>query len=284
MHIRNPMEWVFGQFAAKSPITTATAAEYWPEQRLNLPQVRQISRADVGEALRRGWSDFSAARTDVLFFCLIYPVLALFITAADAWGNILPLLFPTASGFALVGPFFAVGLYEMSRQRERTGKIRWLDSFNILRSPSIGAIAGLGLGLIALFLAWLAVALGIYNATLGPVPPASVLRFLQEMLTTGAGFAMIGFGILAGSVFAVGVLVISVISFPLLLDRPVGLRTAVATSVAAVRQNPGPLALWGVVVAVGLVLGSLPCFIGLIVILPVLGHASWHLYRRIVPD
>ncbi len=281
MHIRNPLEWVFGQLAVKGGIATATAEEYWPEQRLH-PQVRRISLADMGEALRRGWEDFSAARTDVLFFCLIYPVLALFITAADAWGNILPLLFPTASGFALVGPFFAVGLYEMSRQRERTGKIRWVDSFNVLRSPSAGAILVLGLGLIALFLAWLGVARLIYNFTLGPQPPTSLLGFAQSVFTTGAGLTMIGLGVLAGGVFAVGVLVVSVISFPLLLDRPVGLRTAVATSGVAVRQNPGPLGLWGVLVAMGLVLGSLPCFIGLIVILPVLGHASWHLYRRIV--
>ncbi len=283
MHIRNPMEWVVAQLEAPGLLGRAPPETYWPAtQQAGAPEIQKITLADLREAMRRGLHDFAAARTDVMFLCLIYPVLGLFIAAAEAQRGVLPLLFPTAAGFALVGPFFAIGLYEMSRQRELTGKLSWRDTFNVLQSPAIGSIAGLGLLLIALFLAWLAVAQGIYDVTLGPAPPVSAWRFVQEVLSTPAGWAMIGLGLSVGVMFAVGVLAISVVSFPLLLDRPVGLGTAIATSLTAVRRNPVQLGLWGLLVVAALFVGMLPCFIGLIVVLPVLGHATWHLYRRVV--
>jgi uncharacterized membrane protein len=243
--------------------------------------VQKIHVADLINALRSGVQDFAAARTDLVMFLLIYPVIGLFIAAADAHVGLVPLLFPTASGFTLIGPFFALGLYEMSRQREITGKTSWLDTFKVIHSPSIGAIAGLGLLLIALFALWLVVALGIYDVTMGPQPPASFRAFVQAFFTTNAGWAMIALGFSVGAVFAVVVLATSVVSFPLLLDQPVGLGVAIKTSLKAVRRNPVPLGVWGLIVAGSLALGALPCFIGLIVVLPVLGHATWHLYRCI---
>jgi uncharacterized membrane protein len=170
----------------------------------------------------------------------------------------------------------------MSRQRELTGSIRWLDVFNVIRSPSILSIAALGLILIGMFLLWLALAQEIYQITLGPASPPSIGAFLTALFTTGAGWAMIILGCAAGGIFAIAVLAISVVSFPLLLDRPVGLATAIGTSLKAVSRNPGPMALWGFIVAAGLVVGCLPAFIGLVVVLPVLGHSTWHLYRRLV--
>jgi len=282
MHIRNPFEWLFAH-SDPAAIGSARPAEYWPARALRQtkPEARKITLADLRDAIALGVRDFSESRTDVLFVCLIYPIAAFFIAGADADGKLLPLLFPTASGFALLGPFCAIGLYEMSRRREITGQMRWLDVTGVIRSPSIGAIAGLGVLLIALFLAWLVAAEGIYNITLGPRPPASTAAFLHAVLTTPHGWAMIALGVLVGAVFAVAVLAISVVSFPLLLDRPVSLRTAIATSLQALQRNPVPLLLWGLLVAV---VGALPIFIGLIVVLPVLGHASWHLYRKLIPS
>ena len=161
--------------------------------------------------------------------------------------------------------------------------MRWVDAFGVLRSPSIGSIMLLGLMLIALFLLWLVVAQVIYLVTLGPQPPASVASFISDVFTTGAGWALIIVGIGVGFLFALLVLAVSVVSFPLLLDRNVGIGTAVSTSMRAVAANPGVMALWGLIVAGGLVLGSLPLFVGLVVVLPVLGHATWHLYRKVVP-
>jgi uncharacterized membrane protein len=284
MHIRHPVEWLFDQFGdVTEEVGTASPAEYWPATHAaDAPMVGRITTADIKASLKSGLQDFAAARTDVIFMCLIYPIIGLFIAAVTARGELLPLLFPTATGFALIGPLFAVGLYEMSRRRELTGKIRWLDTFAVLRSPAIVSIICLGLVLIGIFLLWLATAQAIFNLTLGPVPPASIAAFATALFTTTAGWAMIGIGMAAGGIFAVSVLAISAVSFPLLLDHPVGIATAINTSLQAVRHNPGPMALWGLIVATGLFLGSLPCFIGLVVVLPILGHATWHLYRHLV--
>ncbi len=283
MHIRNPVEWVLGQFHATEMLGSAAPEAYFATADSGAPLVRRIRLADVFRALRLGWEDFTAARTDLIMLWLIYPVMAAYLVAADIYGQLIPLLFPVASGFALVGPLFAIGFYEMSRQRELTGQMHWRDGFNVLRSPAIGAIAGMGLVLIALFLAWLAVAELVYATTLGPMPPPGWLPFISAVFTTPRGWEMIVLGVGLGAVFAVLVLVIASISFPLLLDRPATLGTAIRTSVLAATRNPAPLALWGATVASGLVLGAIPAFAGLIVVLPVLGHGTWHLYRTMVP-
>jgi uncharacterized membrane protein len=171
----------------------------------------------------------------------------------------------------------------MSRRREQGHAISWADAFGVVRAPAFGAILVLGLVLLAIFLLWLGVAHAIYLATLGPEPPASLGAFAHDVLTTAPGWAMIVFGVGIGFLFAVTVLTISVVSFPLLLDREVGLYAAVATSARAVAANPDTMALWGLIVAGGLVLGSLPLLLGLIFVMPVLGHATWHLYRKAVP-
>ena len=284
MHIRSPLEWLFGQVdETAATVGTAHPAEYWSSvQAARQPDVRRITTQDLRIALSLGLKDFGAARTDVGFLCLIYPVIGLLLAALTAHAALLPLLFPIASGFALVGPFAAVGLYEISRRREATGSANWLAAFAVFRSPSIWSICLLGAILIGLFLVWLVTALGIYDITLGPQRALSLWAFITALFTTGAGWAMIALGFAVGAVFAVVVLGISVVSFPMLLDLPVSLGTAIRTSVHAVRLNPGPLALWGVIVAGGLVLGSIPCFLGLILVLPVLGHSTWHLYRRLV--
>jgi uncharacterized membrane protein len=241
--------------------------------------------ADLKHALARGLDDFLAMPSHAVFLCLIYPVVGVVIARMVLGYNVLPLLFPLAAGFALLGPFAALGLYEMSRRREAGLEVSWKHALDVFRSPSIGAIAVLGLLLVAIFLVWIAVAQSIYVANFGYAPAASMPDFIGQVLGTRAGWALIVVGNGVGFLFAVLVLTLSVVSFPLLLDRDVGAATAILTSVRAVLANPLPMAVWGLIVAVLLAIGSLPALFGLAVVMPVLGHATWHLYRRVVePD
>jgi uncharacterized membrane protein len=285
-HIRHPLEWSADQLrTANLAVERASHSLHSPADmdEATLPAVRKIELADLAEVLASGLRDFGAYRTDVIFLCIIYPLAGLLLASVAFGYDLLPMLFPLASGFALLGPVAAVGLYEMSRRREQGIEITWADAFGVVRAPAFGAILVLGLSLLALFLLWLGAAYAIWLMTLGPQPPASIGAFMDQVLTTSAGWTMIGVGLGVGFLFALLVLAISVVSFPLLLDRDVGLRTAVMTSVRAVLTNPGPMAAWGLIVAGGLVLGSLPVLLGLIIVMPVLGHATWHLYRKVVP-
>ena len=284
--IRNPVEWGVDGFnvgaqavLGSGRAVRGTEAE---EEGAVVKGVRQITVEDLKDALRQGFDDFMACRTDIIFICLIYPLAGLLLARLTFGYDVLHLLFPLAAGFALLGPVAAVGLYEMSRRREEGREIGWSDAFGVTASPAFGAIVVLGLVLLAIFIAWMLAAMTIYNLTLGPERPDALGTFIADVLTTGPGWAMIIVGTGVGFLFAVLVLTISVVSFPMLLDRDVGLGRAVRTSIRAVRINPVPMAVWGMIVAGGLVLGSIPLLLGLIVVMPVLGHATWHLYRKLV--
>ena len=282
-HIRNPAEWGVDQLrTANLAVERAGHSLRSPSRDAARPLVRRIELADLKDVLARGISDFAAYRTDVMFLCVIYPVAGLLLAWLAFGYDLLQLVFPLAFGFALIGPVAAVGLYEISRRREQGIEITWADAFGVVRAPAFGAILVLGLVLLAVLLLWLAAAQGVYVMTLGPEPPASLGAFARDVLTTRAGWALVAVGVGVGALFAVLVLTISVVSFPLLLDRNVGLYAAVATSVRAVATNPGPMAVWGLIVAGALAVGSIPLLLGLIVVIPVLGHATWHLYRKVV--
>jgi uncharacterized membrane protein len=195
------------------------------------PVIRTIRVMDLKDALARGISDFSAMPTHAVFLCLIYPIVGLILARVMVGYDILSLLFPLAAGFALVGPFAAIGFYELSRQREQGLDPSWQDAFDVLHSPSRGAIAALGFLLLAIFLLWVAVVQAIYIANFGYEPAASIPNFLRQVFTTPAGWMLIIVGNGIGFLFALAVLIISVVSFPLLLDRDVGAVEAVLTSV-----------------------------------------------------
>jgi len=284
--IRNPIEWSYDQLrhAAVAVEVTGHAVRGRPDAVATAPAVRRIGFADLKDALAKGISDFGEARSDVIFLCLLYPIAGLVIARAVYGSGMFPLLFPLASGFALLGPFIAVGLYEMSRQREEGHELSWATAFDVVRAPAFGAIVMLGVVLMVIFGLWLAAAQGIYDVTLGPKQPASILGFLHDVFATPQGRVMMAAGIGVGFCFALFAFAISVVSFPMLLDRDVGLGVAVWTSLRAIVANPVPMAAWGLIVTAGLVIGSIPLLLGLMIVLPILGHASWHLYRKVVAD
>jgi uncharacterized membrane protein len=248
-------------------------------------EIRKIGLADLKEALRRGLDDFATMPSHMIFLSLFYPIVGFVLFRLTFGYEVLPLLYPLATGFALVGPLAAVGLYELSRRREQGRDIHWTHIFDVRRSHSVGAIIALGVLLMLIFLGWLATAQVIYQSLFGVPAPSSIRDFFHDVLTTDAGWKLIVFGNATGFLFAVVVLVISVVSFPLLLDHDVGATVALQTSVRAVATNPFTMAEWGLIVTALLVVGSLPFFFGLAIVLPILGHSTWHLYRKVVaPD
>src|ERR1700722_3063448 len=249
------------------------------------PVVRHISPSDLYQSLKSGIDDFMAMPSHAVFLCVVYPILGLFLIGLTLDNSMLPLAFPIAAGFALVGPLAAIGLYELSRRREAGLDSSSSHAFDVLHSPSLGAIVAMGVLLMAIFLIWLAVAEAIYVANFGYGAPGSLRQFADAVFNTSAGWNLIFVGTGVGFLFAVLVLAISAISFPLLLDRDVGAAVALLTSIRVVTENPVTMALWGLIVAALLVIGSIPLFLGLTVVMPVLGHATWHLYRHAVePD
>lgn len=247
-----------------------------------MPAVRKIGLSDLHDALRLGWEDFKAVPSHAIVLCAIYPVLGLMLARAVLGYSVLPLLFPLAAGFALLGPFAALGLYELSRRRELGETPSAWQATSVLRSPSFGSMLALGVLLLTLFVVWVAAAQAIYVWTFGYEPAADIPGFASRVLTTPEGWRLIIVGCGVGFLFALAALCLSVVSFPMMLDRHASVADAMLTSMRVMAANPVTMLAWGLIVAALLVLGSIPFFLGLAVVVPLLGHATWHLYRKVL--
>lgn len=261
---------------------TKTGSDFRPSSSADKLGVRTVSFADLRDALEQGWEDFKAVPSHAVMLVLIYPVLGLMLARIVQGMAVLPLLFPLAAGFAILGPFAALGLYELSRRREKGEQPKASDALRVFKSPAIGSILALGAVLLVLFLVWVAVAQSIYQSTFGFTPASDIPGFFRQVLTTPQGITLIVVGCGVGLLFAAVAFCISVVSFPVLLDRNASFADAVLISLRAVAQNPVTMAAWGLIVAALLVAGTLPFFLGLTVVIPLLGHATWHLYRKMV--
>ena len=257
----------------------------WPASaiwRPGEPLVHRITLGDLRDSLARGIEDFNAIPSHALFLGLIYPIVGVVLFRVLFGYHLLPLVYPLMAGFALLGPVAAVGLYELSRRREQGEDVSVWDILDVYRAPSIGAIVRLGIVLLAIFVAWMLTAQALYTQTFRGAVPGSVEEFIAQ-LSSPAGRHLFMAGNAIGFLFALVTFAISVVSFPMLIDRnDVSVATAVRTSVRAVVENPITMATWGLIVALLLVVGALPFFFGLAVVFPVLGHATWHLYRKVV--
>lgn len=246
------------------------------------PTIRHITTSDVLDALRLGFEDFWDKPSHYVFLCLIYPIVGVLLITWTSGGNALQLIYPLLTGFALLGPVAAIGLYEISRRREQKLDTSWWHALDVRNSPAMPAIVVLGIMLMALFVTWMLTAQALYAWLYGDAAPASFVGFVNDVLTTQRGWTLLILGNLIGLFFAVVALSTTVIAFPILLDRDIGAYAAVETSARAMIANPVPMLFWGLIVACGLLVGSLPLLVGLAIVLPVLGHSTWHLYRKVI--
>jgi uncharacterized membrane protein len=249
---------------------------------VEFPAVRKIGIGDLMDALYLGWRDFWRKPSHLVFLGLIYPLVGAAIGLWTSGSNAWPLLFPLISGFALIGPLAALPIYEMSRRQELGLDTHWRSAFGVLRSPAMPSIIAVGIFLLGLFTVWLMVAQFLYEQLFGLGSPATLTEFLSQVFNTAPGQSLMIWGNIIGFCFAALTLACGVISIPLLLDRDVGAAIAVQTSIRATLRNPVTIAAWGLIVAALLILGSLPFLVGLAIVVPVLGHATWHLYRKVV--
>ncbi|OYX44089.1 MAG: hypothetical protein B7Z02_06805 [Rhodobacterales bacterium 32-67-9] len=225
--------------------------------------------------LKSGWDDLRAAPMPSLAYGL-FLALASYVTLwALHAGGLLYLALPAISGFLIVGPFLAIGLYEKSRRRTK-GMTTGLSDMVAFRPASGGqlAYAGLMLGLLILF--WLRAADLLYALFFGLSPFPGAADALTNVLTTFRGGTLIATGTLVGGLFAAFAFAISVFSIPMLVSRRTDALTAMGQSFAMTVQNLRPMLAWGAIVAAGLAISVATGLVGLIVIFPVLGHGTWH--------
>jgi len=244
--------------------------------------VRAITQRYLSASLRQGWGDFMAMRGDLLFLGLLYPLIGFAAAVFTLNGPLLPFFFPIVAGVGLLGPVAAVGFYELARRREAGLTSNWSHFLDVRKRPAaddIGVVAGL---LVVVFGMWLLAAGILYVALWGWTAPGSIPGFVSDVLTTPKGWALILIGLGVGAIFAWLVLALSVASLPMLVDCDVSASQAVSTSWRAANANRAVMIRWGLTVAALLVVGSIPLFLGLAIVLPWLGYSTWHLYTRLI--
>ncbi len=246
------------------------------------PVVRAATFDDIRIALAQGWRDFLAAPAYGLFFGGVYAFGGLLIVSTVALFGMAYLAYPLAAGFVLIGPFIAAGLYEVSRRLERGEALDWRGVIGVVFAQGGREFAWMAFVSIFAFIVWMYQVRLLLALFLGFQSFASLGAFMNVVFTTGDGLAFLAVGHIVGAVMASLVFSLTVISFPLLLDREVDFITAMIVSVQSVVKSPVVMLTWAFAIVVMVAIASAPFFLGLVVALPVLGHATWRLYRRIV--
>ena len=248
--------------------------------RLNqMPDLDEVGWSDLAAALAAGWRDFRAAPLYGLAFSLVYVLGGwLVVWAVTAKGQLWWTL-PAAAGFPILGPFIACGFYEISRRLEAGEALDWPGIAGVILRQKDRQIPSMAAVVVIFFLFWNIVSHMVFALFMGTQPMVNISNSF-EIFMTANGLTLLAVEILVGAVFVSVLFSLTVVSLPLLLDREVDFVTAMLTSTDVVRANPVLMLSWGITIGGALFFAMLPAFLGLLVVLPVLGHASWHLYRR----
>ena len=260
-----------------SPDTSSPARRPPP-----MPKVNPVGIGDLFEVLRQGLSDFARAPLFGLFFGGVYALGGIFIALSLTVWDIPWMIYPVAIGFPLIGPFIAVGLYEVSRRLEAGKPLDWSGVLGVVWRQRQRELAWMAFVMLFVFWVWMYQVRLLIAIILSRASFSSLDRFLDVIFTTPQGWTFLAVGHVVGAVLALVLFSITVVSIPLLLDRESDFVTAMITSVKTVSTNPVPMLGWGVFVTLAVIVSSVPVFLGLIVTLPVLGHATWHLYKKAV--
>ncbi len=245
------------------------------------PVIRKIGFDAIGDAFGAGLRDFQAAPEYGLFFGGVYAVGGMLMVAMAAFWDLLVIVYPLAAGFSLIGPFVAVGLYEVSRRREAGLPLTWSGVLGVVFAQSRRELGWMAFVTLFVFIMWM-YQIRLLTALFFGLKPISTHEFLPALVSTPEGWLFLVIGHVDGAVLSLVLFALTVVSFPLLLDREVDFITAMITSVRSVTTNPGPMIGWAAIVVIALIFAAMPFFVGLFVALPVLGHTTWHLYRRLV--
>lgn len=248
-----------------------------------LPEPVRIPLSAVGDAMSAGWQDFRRAPAFGLLFSAFYVAGGLVLAAVAFASGQEWWLMPFILGFPLIAPFAAVGLYEVSRRIEVGEPLDWSQIIRVVISQKDRQLPSMAMVILLLFMFWVFVAHTVFALFMG-VSALTNITSSGALLLEGRGLIMLVVGTLIGAGFAVALFSFTVVGLPLLLDREVDFITAIITSIQAVALNLPVMAAWAAIIATGLFMGIMPFFIGLFIALPVLGHASWHMYRRLMPD
>jgi len=248
----------------------------------SLPQIRPVKFNDLTYAFKSGWHDFLAAPQFGLFFSIIYVVGGLALLAFVFWLGLHWMAYPLVIGFALIGPFAASGLYEVSRRRELGLPLSWGDVLAVVALQRRRELGWMAFVMLFIFWIWMYQARTLFAVFFGFQGFATFEGFLSVIFTTPNGWLFLLTGHIVGAIIAMVLFSLTVVSCPLLLDRDADFVTAMITSIRVVTTSPLTMIAWGLFVIACVVLSAVPLFLGLFVVLPVFGHATWHLYRRAV--
>lgn len=245
-------------------------------------KIRKITVADLFSSLRQGIDDYNAKPYSFVLLIAFYVLFALLFTLFAFGSELRYLAFPMVAGLTFIGPLVAIAFFDMSRQRERGRMLAWRESFRFIHTSSFAPILALSMLMMLLYVAWLYMAELLYFSFFGSSLPVSVADFTDQLFSTRHGGGLIFYGNFVGFLFAFAAMALSIVAFPLTLDKPVTSFTAIQVSIRAFTSNAYVMAVWGVVVVAILALGTALFLIGLAIALPILGHATWHLYRKII--